>query len=142
MTREDWLVGQLDSGKLDAITSARYEQELDDIAQGHSKRQASEVAAKAVADQRRADIKAMLLAGNLDVIDTFGMEEFGPDYEVTMEGDVHVVYSKVARDDQENRHHLSSATDAQAKLRKLVWDRMYTKYVRSGEISHLSELSA
>ena len=140
-TREDWLYDQLDNGKLSDSVRTKYEAELDQIANRRSETQAQRQELKQAEAARVANIRAMLVAGNLDVIDTFGMEEFGEDYETIVEGSEHIVYSKVARDDQASRHALPTQDDARAKLRKLVWDRLYTKYVRSGELDHLSELA-
>lgn len=139
-SREDWLCDQLDNETLSPVLRTRYEAELDSFANAHSKHDAKlkEIEQKEIA--RRANIKQQMLAGNLDVIDAFGMEEFGPDYETIIEGTNHIVYSKVARDDQEHRHMFSNADDAYIKLRKLVWDRMYTKYVRTGELDSVFDL--
>ena len=133
-SREDWLCDQLDKEDLAPALRAKYEQELDDFAERFNRQQTKKKEAEQKELERIVHIKAQLIAGNLDVIDTFGMQEFGGDYEVVVEGMSHIVYSKVARDDQENRHSFNDQESARIKLRKLVWDRMYTKYVRSGEI--------
>ncbi len=139
-SREDWLNDQLDRDDLTSAQRSKYEAELDAIAKRYSDRQAKIGAVHAAEKARTAEIRAQILAGNTDIIETFGVEEFGSDYEEVVEGSNYVVYSKVATDAQNNRHVFNSKDEAHAKFRKLVWDRLYSKYVRSGELSHLSEL--
>ena len=57
-TREDWLCDQLDKEGMSDEAKAKYEQELDAIANNHSKRQLAEK--KAIADRAEqfAAIKA------------------------------------------------------------------------------------
>lgn len=141
-SREDWLVEQLDREDVSAELKAKYEQELDDMAERVTRSQQKEAQAKQATLARNALIRESLLAGDLNVIDAFGIPEFGEDYEVTVEGESHVVYSKVANDLQENRWIFSESDSAVSKFRKLVWDRLYSKYVRSGEVGHLSELAS
>jgi len=89
---------------------------------------------------RFEEIKAKVAAGEASAIDLFGIPEFGPDYELSKEQNDHVVYSKVARDDQENRHVYKTEVEAIAHYRKLIWDRLYSKYVRTGEFDSLRKM--
>lgn len=141
-TREDWLCEQIDRDDLSDALRTKYEQELDHIANAHTRRQVIEQELEVKKQAMFADIKARMLANDLNVIDAFGIPEFGDDYEVVLEGSTYVVYSKVAADGQNNRHMFNTAEEANSKFRKLVWDRLYHKYVRTGEVSHLSELAS
>jgi hypothetical protein len=141
-SREDWLCDQLDKDDISQEMKAKYEQELDAIARSHTKRQEAEKKAIAERTERFAHIKAQLIAGDINVIDAFGIPEFGDDYETVIEGNNYVVYSKVASDNQNNRHVMNTADEANSKFRKLVWDRLYHKYVRTGEVDNLSELAS
>lgn len=130
-----------DAGCSDSPEYIELEALANKFANLETERQEKVSQAIALERKRIESIKALLLAGDLDVIDAFGMQEFGEDYEVAVEGTNHVVYSMVAREDQQARHLCNSAEEARLKLRKLVWDRLYTKYVRSGDMTHLSELA-
>lgn len=121
-SREDWLCDQLDREDLSEELRAKYEAELNTIAERYTKSQEAARAKKAADAIRFAAIKEQLLAGNTNVIDAFGIPEFGEDYEISCEGANHVVYSRVAGDDQNNRHLFKTFDEANSKFRKLVWD--------------------
>jgi hypothetical protein len=140
MNRLDWLENQLENENLSAATRKKYEDEADKIANATTVIQQKRVAIAQQQAVQNAVIKAQILAGNLNVIDAFGIPEFGDDYEIALEGSTHVVYSKVASEMQNNRHTFNTFDEANSKMRKLVWDRLYSKYVRQGEVNHLSEL--
>lgn len=141
-SREDWLCDQLDRDDLSSELRTKYERELDAFAERFNQQQAKKKEAEQKEKERIAHIRAQLIAGNQDVIDVFGMQEFGDDYETVIEGTNHIIYSKVARDDQENRHVFNDKDSAYTKLRKLVWDRMYSKYVRTGELDSVFDMGA
>lgn len=89
---------------------------------------------------RKEEIKAQLLAGNKNYAIAQGMSEFGDDYEIRIEKQDHVVYSKVAGDHQENRRVHKTASEAQSDLEYLIYNRMYDKYVRTGEYDSLGQI--
>lgn len=139
--REDWLVEQLDSSALSPTLRAKYEAELDTMAEKHSAAETRRLAAEADEALYAAEIRARILANDLDLIATVGQDEFGHDYELVQEGDIFVVYSKVARDDQTHRRVHETFKKAESDLRYLLWNRLYSKYVRTGELVHLKELA-
>jgi len=137
----EWYERQLDTNpNLSPAQIEQYEKEIERLADVEAKAHQRVLARKAEEKKRFEEIKAQLQRGDASVIDLFGIPEFGSDYEMIQEGDKHIVYSKVARDDQEHRHIHSSHKDAESHYRKLVWDRLYTKYVRSGEMDSLREM--
>lgn len=144
--REEWLCAKLNDEKLKPELRAKYEAELDQIAEdlrvNETKRKTAlaEEAAKRAA--KRAEIQARLEANDLDFIEHYGQEEFGDDYELVQEGDARVVYSKVAKDDQEHRRVHLTEEAAKADLRYLFYNRLYSKYVRNGDVDYLAELIA
>lgn len=140
--REDWLCDQLDRDDLNAELRSKYEIELEDHAKRRDAADANRKRSEAVDAARKAEIRAMILANNEDFIQRLGQEEFGDDYELTQEGELHVVYSKVARDDQTHRRAHATLAEAQADLRYLFYNRMYDRYVRGGEIDALGQLVA
>jgi hypothetical protein len=140
-SREDWLCEQLDNDSLSEKLKTQYERELDDIAVRHTIREAKQKAYQASERQRLQEIRAKILAEDADFINVFGQQEFGGDYEIITEGAQVVVYSKVARDDQEHRRPHETMDSALADLRYLFYNRLYDRYVRGGEISNLVELT-
>ena len=102
--------------------------------------------------QRMAAFKAAIAtgtAGNMSkyqlieyVISTLGDLEFADDYEIIQEGADQVLYSKVARDDQEHRHVHANVPDAEWNKRQLIYYRLYNKYVREEEVSNIAELAS
>lgn len=89
---------------------------------------------------RFEEIKAKVQAGEASAIDLFGIPEFGNDYELSKEQNNYVVYSKVALETQNDRHVSPLEKDAITHYRKLIWDRLYTKYVRTGEFDSLRKM--
>lgn len=137
----EWYERQLDNNKsLSATQIEQYEQEIERLADIEAKAHQRILARKQEEKQRFDEIKAKLEAGDANVIDIVGIPEFGNDYELTIEGSNHIVYSKVAREDQEQRHVHLEEKEAVAKYRKLIWDRLYAKYVRSGEYDSLKNM--
>lgn len=139
-TREDWICEQLDNPKVSPELKARYEAELDEIAITISVRKTRLEEAKNKERARLTEIRRRLLENDQDLVATLGQEEFGCDYELTQEGDTFVVYSKVAKDNQEHRRLHGSLDSAQKDLRYLFYNRLYDKYVRAGEIDNLVDL--
>jgi hypothetical protein len=140
-SREDWLCEVLDTDYLSDDLRLKYEKELDAIA---DQRSAAGIKAKEVKikeAERVALVKALILTGNADLIATFGKEEFGEDYEILQEGELFVVYSKVAKDSQQSRRPHVSIVEAEADLRYLLYNRLYDKYVRADELDNLSSLT-
>ena len=137
--REDWLVEQLNNDSLSLVLRQKYEAELDRLADRYEAAELSRKNAEAKERARRAEIRAKIEAKDEDFIWTMGTEEFGHDYEVVIEGSSHVVYSKVARDDQDHRHVCDTAEAANRKLRTLLYYRLYDKYVRTGEFDCIAE---
>lgn len=140
-TREDWICEQLDNPKLSAELRTQYEAELDDIADGIEVKKAKRAAALEAEKTRRAEIRARILAEDSDYVQALGEEEFGSDYDIIEEGGSFVVYSKVARDDQEHRRIHPTLEAANADLRYLFYNRLYTKYVRTGEADNIVDLT-
>lgn len=134
----EWYENQLDNNKnLTPAQIESYESEIERLADVEFKVHQKGLIRQQEEKQRALDIKAQLEAGDVNVIDIVGIPEFGSDYELCQEADNHVVYSKVALENQENRHVHNSEKDAIKHYRKLIWDRLYTKYVRSGELDSL-----
>lgn len=140
VSRESWLAQQLDKGKLTDEVRAAYEAELDAIADRITLAEIRNKEAKGKEDARKAEFRARIEANDEDFIQTMGEEEFGSDYELTTEGAEFVVYSKVARDDQEARRPHATMEAAKADLRYLYWNRLYSRYVRNGDVENLIEL--
>ena len=138
--REEWLCDQLDNDSLSDALRIKYEKELDAMAEKHSKAQIRLKEIEAEAKIKREELKARILAKDFDFIKSYGEEEFGSDYDVVQEGDQFVIYSKVARDDQEHRRVHATLEAANADLRYLFYCRLYTKYIRPGDMSSLIDL--
>jgi len=140
MNRLLWLEEQLEDEDLSPQLRVRYDAEAAALAANLTWRQEKEKKALETRKVQLAELRAKLEADDQSVIDAFGIPEFGDDYEIIEEGSNHVTYSKVARPDQESRWVFPNREEADRKYRKLVWDRLYSKYVRVGEVDHLSEL--
>lgn len=137
----EWYERQLDTNKNLSISQIeQYEQEIERLADVEAKAHQRILARKQEEKKRFDDIKAKLEAGDVNVIDVVGIPEFGNDYELIIEANKYVVYSKVANDGQDSRHTHDEEEDAVAHYRKLIWDRLYTKYVRSGEYDSLRHM--
>jgi hypothetical protein len=141
-TREDWLVDQLDRNDLTPALRAKYETELEAHAERHERAQEAKKLAEQVEIARKAEIRAMLLKNDIDLVAHLGEQEFGDDYEIVLEGTEHVVYSKVARDDQNHRRPHKTREAAEHDLRYLFYNRLYSKYVRTGDVDGLGELAS
>jgi hypothetical protein len=141
-TREDWICEQLDKDNLDATLRLEYEAELDVIADRYSAIAIRKKEADAKELTRREEIRIKILANDIDFINHLGQEEFGADYEIIEEASSFIVYSHVAKDDQENRRVHATLEKAEADLRYLLYNRLYSRYVRTGEIDSLIELAA
>jgi hypothetical protein len=142
MNRLDWLEQQLGQETLAPALRQKYELEAQRLAASITASQHKAVLLAKQHAERIAEIRKMYLSNNFDdVVDMFGIPEFGEDYEIIVEGESHVVYSKVAQPNQEARHPTSSQSEAQRRLRQLVWYRLYDKYVRSGQVDSLTQLA-
>lgn len=136
-----WYENQLNNNQnLSNTQIEEYEAAIERLADIEAKAHERVVARQKAEKQRLQEIKAKLQAGDVNVIDAFGIPEFGSDYELIKEQTGHVIYSKVAREDQESRHLHNTEGEAVAHYRKLIWDRLYTKYVRTGEIDSLRDM--
>ena len=140
MNRLDWLEEQLDSDSLSPELRSKYEGEANRIANRITDRQVKEKETVEAKKAYYADLRAKLLNEDLSIIDTHGIPEFGDDYETIIEGADYVVYSKVSPEWTDSRWVFSNAESADSKFRKLVWDRLYHKYVRTGEVDQLNQL--
>lgn len=143
--QERWLETQLERDDLPTELRNAYERELDSIAEMLTRTQeARKAAAKAALESKMArltEIREKVLKNDRDFILTFGAEEFSHDYEVRQEGTEVVVYSHAAKDFQENRRVHANMELALADLRYLYYNRLYDRYVRSGELDELLELT-
>lgn len=117
-----------------------YEQEIERLADIEARAYHKAQEKKAAERKKLEELKAEFLSKSRDEVMAQGMAEFGDDYEIRVEGNVHVVYSKVARDDQENRRVHDTAEKAQSDLEYLIYNRLYAKYVRSGDYTSLGDL--
>ena len=140
-SRENWLCNQLDNCDLNDEVRARYDKELDDIANRRTIQQAKQKKEKQEEAIKFAEFKARILAEDQDFIQAIGEEEFGDDYELCQEGASFVVYSKVASPFQDNRRVHDTLESAEKDRRYLFYNRLYSKYVRPGEVSKLLELT-
>lgn len=138
--REIWLTQQLNAGNLSPEKAAEFEAELDQIADQITKGQQANKEASIREAARRAEMREKILLNDADVIFVMGQEEFGSDYEIRIEGFEFVVYSHVARDDQESRRTHITMELAMADLRYLYYNRLYDRYVRTNEVVALIEL--
>lgn len=137
----DWYENELERSDISDDQIAEYEAAIDKLLTIERMSQ-DRLKLRKIEEQKRIDeIRAQLESGDTSVIDVVGIPEFGGDYDISLEDSKHIVYSKVARDDQESRHIHSSLKDAVQRYRKLIWDRLYTKYVRSGEFDSLKKMS-
>ncbi len=89
--------------------------------------------------QRVEAIREAIANEDMDLVQVLGETEFGDDYEICVEGTDHVIYSKVAKDEQ-SRWVLSNAEEAEKKQRQLYYYRLYDKYVRTGDADKVGNL--
>lgn len=139
--REDWLCEQLENEGLNQDLRRKYEAELEDFAIRHERAAIKKKQAEEKEAIRRAEIRLRIEAEDMDFVWTLGEEEFKDDYEIVVEGVEFVLYSKVARDDQTNRRPHETMEKAQFDLRYLYYNRLYTKYVRRGEVDAIIEVA-
>lgn len=139
--REQWLERQLNSGVLNPEVAAEYEAEMDAIADRitHVQKLNEEAAKKTALE--RAELREKILTNDADVIFVLGQEEFGADYQLKIEGIEFVVYSHVAQDSQESRRPHITMELAMSDLRYLYYNRLYDRYVRTGEMDELRKLA-
>jgi hypothetical protein len=141
----DWYEKQLEREDLDPTVRDEYEREADRLADGISSRQVALKTEKQKAAARAAAIKALLESGDTNVVDLYGIEEFGRDYntDVSEDGNGYKTWhvtSTVARADQPNSWSFDDEEGARRYLHGLIYDRMYYKYVRLGKVDNLQEL--
>jgi len=136
----DWYEDELEREDLSPELRKEYEEQADRLA-GLITKSAAKAKARILKEQERLeDIKQRLKSGDESVIDIVGIPEFGQDYELKFEDPNHVVYSHVALEAQQDRHVHPTLNEARSHYRKLIWDRLYTKYVRSGELDSLKQM--
>ncbi len=141
MKGQDWYETQLDRDDLDPATRQQYEAEADRLAAGLTRQQDALTQRQRVKAARIAEIRALLESGRTDAVDLYGLEEFGQDYTTEVdEFGIYQVRSFVARDGQPDQWSFDDEEGARRCLHGLIWDRMYTKYVRSGKVDGLYEL--
>ena len=139
-TREDWLCDQLDNDKLSAELRLAYEIELDLLASKYTLSLLKQKELNELKLARLKELRAKIATNDIDFIETFGAQEFGSDYEIIQESTSFVLYSYIARDNQDNRRVHATREAADADLRYLLYNRLYDKYVRSEELETLIEL--
>lgn len=136
-----WYENQLNTNtNLTPSQIEEYENEIERLADIEAKAYYRAQEKKVEERKRFEEIKAKVQSGDANVIDIVGIPEFGGDYDMCQEGGKHIVYSKVANDQQEHRHVHNTAKEAESHYRKLIWDRLYTKYVRSGDYDSLRQM--
>jgi hypothetical protein len=69
-------------------------------------------------------------------------EEFGEDYTVELFNNTWRVISDVAREHHPGEYYFNTQTEAHAKYRWLVLQRLYDKYVRTGEATSIHTIGA
>jgi len=124
----EWYEKQLETNSnLTPTQIEEYENEIERLADIEARAYQRMEQRKKEERQRFEEIKAKVQSGDANVIDVVGIPEFGNDYELCEESGQHIVYSKVANDQQENRHIHKNAKEAESHYRKLIWDRLYNK---------------
>lgn len=137
----EWYENQLETNtRLTPAQIEEYENEIERLADVEARAYNRAQEKKAEERKRFEEIKAKVQSGDANVIDVVGIPEFGNDYDLCQESGQHVVYSKVANEQQENRHVHKTAKEAESHYRKLIWDRLYNKYVRSGDYDSLRQM--
>jgi hypothetical protein len=131
MTRLDWLEEQLERVDLDATSRAKYEAEAAKLATSLSKRQDKEREAKLEHQGKVLRVLELYRNGDFAALYNLHGSMFEQDYEILTEGEDHVVYSSVARDNQPSRWPCPSEGKAKAKLRQLVAYRVYDHFCRN-----------
>lgn len=129
-SRLDWLEDQLDRDDLPEALRIQYNSEADDIANRNTKQQEKNRAAELDRQYKIATISDMIDMGRTDQLVAMYGDEFVGDYETRKEGDEQVIYSSVARDDQPSRWVCPSEDEAKAKLKQLLYYRIYDHYYR------------
>lgn len=140
MDRLTWLEEQLEEENLPPEVRRKYESEAEHLAESLTLRQDKERELKVAKKNNLISLRTQLLAGDLSVVDTHGIPEFGDDYEVVVEGVEHIVYSKVAREWQDTRRVHTTAESADSDYRYLIYNRLYDRYVRAGDTGSLDDL--
>lgn len=94
-------------------------------------------------ERRRLVILEAIKKDDGKALDAFAELEFGGDYRVYTpdEGKTWICESDVARFHQEDRHEFDTFARARSKRRELMHWRLYSKYVRTGDVKSLAELT-
>jgi DNA repair exonuclease SbcCD ATPase subunit len=127
MNRLDHIESLLDSDNLSNEQRAKLEAEADELANRLSKNQEKQKQRDIELLEKRRQIAALYKLGDGTLYKVFG-HEFIDDYESAVEGTDHVVYSKVARDDQNTRWVCKTAEEAEAKVKQLIEWRVWKHY--------------
>lgn len=130
MTRLDWLELQLERSDLSLSDRAKFEVEAARLADDISKRQEREREAERERNAMVRRIQELYHTENFAALYQLHGHEFKNDYEILIEGEEHVVYSSVARDNQPSRWPCPSEQKAKSKLYQLVGYRIYDHYCR------------
>ena len=137
----EWYENQLETNtKLTPAQIEEYENAIERLADIEARAYNRAQEAKAEERKKFEALKAAVISGNKKAYLAQGLHEFGGDYEVRVEGNDHVVYSKVTRDHQEHRRVHKTSNDAQSDLEYLIYNRMYDKYVRGGDYNSLKNI--
>lgn len=137
----EWYERQLETNtKLTPSQIEEYESEIERLADIEARAYNRAQQKKAEERKRFEELKAEFLSKSKDAAIAQGLAEFGNDYEIRAEGSDYVVYSKVARDFQQDRRVHKTEEDAKKDLDYLIYNRMYDKYVRSGDYDSLKEM--
>jgi hypothetical protein len=128
--RLEWLEYQLEMVNLSEELRAQYNREADDLASRETKQQEKTKATELDKQYKIACIADMIDSNHTDQLVAAYGDEFVGDYETRREGTEHVIYSSVARDDQPSRWPCPTEDDAKAKLKQLLYYRIYDHYYR------------
>lgn len=95
------------------------------------------------AERKRLVVVETIKSGDDNAITALAELEFGGDYRVHTpdDGITWITVSDVARLDQAGEYEFDTVARAYSKRRWLMLQRLYSKYVRTGEVSSLSELA-
>lgn len=129
--RLEWLEYQLENVNLPDNVREQYESEADKLASHETKQQEKTKLAELDKQYKIATISDMIDMGRTDQLVAMYGDEFVGDYETRKEGDEQVIYSSVARDDQPGRWVCPSDDEAKAKLKQLLYYRIYDHYYRN-----------
>lgn len=130
-SRLDWLEDQLDRDDLPEALKVAYNREADDIANRNTKQQEKNKMTELDRQYKIATISDMVDMGKTDQLVAMYGDEFVGDYDTRKEGEEQVIYSSVAKDDQPSRWVCTSEDEAKAKLRQLLYYRIYDHYYRN-----------